>query len=293
MTCTCGDSDVTTRDSRCFTCPEGTFVETGKCVDCGGARRCINDKSHLLCEDGGIPQNSECKDVNVLNVQTVVNNHVVRCYGGSFASGETCGECPESCLSCANDSSCSVCVEGTSLTADGTCGASENMETQTHKGVVACQDAFFLTDNTCASCANRFSSVCRECSLCDVEKCVLCDGDVVFENGAWRASELCADADGAVCHACVDGATPFNATDCVPDGGCSVYVDGRCVACKQGLVPQADGMCRESEDCITHHDGVCLQCANGLYADENGVCRRLTHPQTHTQHAMVRAQHVH
>ena len=203
----------------------------------------------------------------------VSSNNTLKCSDTFFSDGETCRLCPVSCLSCRDVSSCLICTAGTSLSPDGSCAPLQDATVQTHAGAVACADSFFATNWACESCADRFASVCPGCSLCDGERCLRCDGDIVFDNGAWRESPQCSRADGNVCTSCVDGAVHFNSTDCVPVGDCMEYLDGQCVSCMKGLVVQPDGRCAETEHCSECGEGICLRCTTGKFADKNGVCK--------------------
>ena len=276
MACSNFGNNVDTSDSQCFTCSEGMFLGRDECVDCDGARRCVDNTAHLLCADNALLVGTQCAPPTEQNALLITNNHVVKCAESEFADGEACTACPPSCLSC-NEASCEVCASGTTLSQDDMCATMENATAQTHNGVVACADESFATNNVCASCADRFTGVCPLCTRCDGGRCVRCDGDVVFEDGAWRASQHCAAADGTVCLECVDGATPFNATDCVPDGDCSAYVDGRCVVCVTPRVLFSDGSCVEFEDCTGFNGVGCLRCVPGMVADEDVGCKRLDH----------------
>ena len=263
----------------CFECVEGRFTEMDACTPCGdGSRRCVNGTVALLCDDDRRLDSGKCAGVDNEDALAFVNNHVMKCTDAHFASGDTCGDCSDSCASCNNKSSCSACTNGTSLGSDGTCVAIDSATAQTHDGALGCATSFVVTNGVCEGCSSRFSSVCQSCSACDGEKCLRCDDDVVFEEGTWRHSQNCADADGTVCRECVSGTIRFNATDCVLPGDCMLYENGRCVQCKEPLVVLADGTCGESEDCTMHTGGWCLRCADGMVPNRDSACMRLIHP---------------
>ena len=268
---------VNDTDGLCFECVEWMHTTLDACADCGGARRCDNKTKHLLCGDGFVIGNDGlCNQTTELDALLFANNHAVKCSESHHADGEGCLECPTSCASCVDGSSCLVCNNGTSLSKDGGCVMLANATVQSHNGAVACNDSFFASCTECASCADHFSSVCQSCGACASDMCVRCDGDVVFENGAWRKSNYCADADGTVCRKCVASATQFNATDCVPVVDCSTYVNGMCVVCPEERVLLPNGSCVESSECTAHNGGGCLRCVAGMYADSTGVCKRLS-----------------
>ena len=272
----CDENCVVDERRLCYECVEGMHATLAACAACDGARRCLDNVTHLLCQDGFVlGSDGVCARSSEQNALIVENNHAVMCAESHVADGTTCTECPLSCVSCVNEESCQVCAAGTSLSPDGACVVLENATAQAHTGAVACDEAFFVSDTVCASCIDRFSDVCLSCGVCSGDGCVRCDGDVVFSNGAWRESPNCAVADGTVCLECADGATRFNATHCVPDGDCSVYVDGVCAACRQGRVLLPDGSCVDPGDCTAHNGGACLRCVPGMYADEAGVCKCL------------------
>ena len=263
-------SDV---NGLCFDCVEGMHTTLSACAQCDGAQRCVDSTTHLLCTDGEVLAGSHCSEPTEHNALLVTNNHVVKCTERHFADGEACGDCPSSCASCANASSCMGCTNGTSLTHDGGCAALENAVSQTHAGAVACDDASFLTDTGCVPCGERFGAACVRCS---VDECLACKGDFVRDGGVCREGDMCAACDGVACRACVGGAVRLNATDCVPAGDCAVSEDGKCVQCVHPLVPLANGSCVDSEHCTEHHDGgVCLRCSPGMIVSDDGVCQSL------------------
>ena len=279
-----GDTDescVKGEKRLCFECVEGMATTLDACVACERAQRCVDGSHDLLCRDNGLLNGTQCTQSTQQDVLLITNNHVVKCTETHFMDGEACGGCQTSCASCDNASSCSVCAAGTSLSQDSGCVHTDNAVVETHNGIIACDEAFVALGGACASCADRFSHLCPSCSLCDAEKCVWCDGDVVFENGTWRPSQHCAVANGTVCQSCIGGSVPFNATDCVPAGDCAVYEDGKCVQCANPFVPDQTGLCVESDQCSEHFNGVCLRCVAGMYVDEGGVCHGLSCHETH------------
>ena len=256
----------------CVECRMGKRPELTSCVNCQDrCERCTKELC-LRCSDNSVLVDGTCveKDSTAL---LVLSNKTLKCSESFFPDCGECQECPEACLSCRDASTCSVCVSGTSISGDGACARLDTATAQTHAGAIACKDGYVASGGLCASCADLFASVCPACTLCDGDRCLRCDGDVVFDNGAWRASQHCAAADGAVCQTCDDGALRFNATDCVLEGDCVVYEDGKCIQCSDSFVPLADGTCAESEDCTFHNGGVCLRCTDGMFADESGVCQ--------------------
>ena len=267
----------------------GTVLASNACVDCSAACERCTPESCLRCRDDFVLVDGVCveKDATALLVSS---NNTLRCAESFFSDNKACWECPASCLSCNDESTCSVCAAGTSLSQDGACVGLEDATVQTHNGAVACDDTFVVSGRVCESCADRFDSVCPSCSVCDSDGCVRCDGDVVFENGAWRASQHCARADGTVCQECADGAVFFNATDCVPADDCAVYENGRCVQCRDQRVVFTDGTCVGPEFCSDRGDGICLRCTAGMFADEDGACHRLLHTTPHPQRATRRAR---
>ena len=98
MTCTNTDPNGGIVDSGCFTFPEGTFVGTNECVDCGGARRCVDTTAHLLCPDNELVINSQCSPSTQEDPTLVLNNHVVRWTETCFADGSGCWACPLTCV---------------------------------------------------------------------------------------------------------------------------------------------------------------------------------------------------
>ena len=280
MTCRDFGNNVDTSDSSCFTCPEGTFVGTNECVDCGGARRCVSEPKHLLCVDNELLASSKCTLSTQDDTLFVTNNHAVKCTETHFADGASCGQCPVLCASCNNGSSCSVCAAGSSQSPDGACATIDNAIAQTHNGALACDEPFFVADTGCVPCGDLFGAGCKVCSA---HECLSCSPNNVLENGVCRQGDTCQTSDGTACTSCVDGTVSFNATDCVPAGGCALFEVGKCVHCVEPSVLQADGTCAESETCVIRSDGLCLRCADGTFADENGICRRLAHPTPHPQ----------
>ena len=288
VTCTSTEPKVSIGDNGCFTCPEGTFGGTNECVDCGGARRCVDTAAHLLCPDNELVVNSQCSPSTQQDSTLVVNNHVVKCTETHFADGAACGACPPSCVSCANSSSCAVCAAGTSLSSNGACSVLQHATAQTHNGSVACDETFLARDADCVQCSDVFGG----CASCNSHECLSCDEGKVFNNGVCRAGNMCASSSGTVCTSCEVSAIRFNATDCIPAGDCTVYEDGTCVQCVKPLVLTTDGTCAGSEDCTVSNGGVCLRCTDGMYADEDGICRGLPRKETHQQSATRRASHV-
>ena len=126
QTCTKREGNVSehcvhSNNSLCFDCGEELYTLIDMCLDCCGARRCVNNASHLLCGDGDVLVGSQCENSTEHDTLYISKNHVMRCSAGFFASGETCGKCPPSCISCVNGSFCSICAVGTSLSSDGNC----------------------------------------------------------------------------------------------------------------------------------------------------------------------------
>ena len=274
----------------CLECVEAMFSVLRACADCDGARRCVDAEQHILCGDGALPVQSHCTPSTPQDALLVANNHAVKCSEAHFADGEACGDCPPSCVACADTSSCAVCAGGASLAQDGTCTPLENAAAQAHRGAVACDDAFVPDeDRRCVPCDHDFGDGCVSCSA---RECLACKEGFVLVGGACRRGDLCARADGTVCTACEDGTGRFNATDCVVAGDCAVYADGRCVQCVTPLVPLADGTCGELRDCLVAGQGVCLRCADGMFADESGGCQRLGDSTPHPQRATRRARRV-
>ena len=274
MTCTTFGNEVSTSDSRCFTCPEGTFGASNGCADCGGARRCVSNVTHLLCRDNSLLRASQCTPPAHQEPLLITNNHAVKCGETHFADGTACGECPPSCASCATASSCTICATGTSLSPSGVCAVLENATTQTHRGVVACAEASIVRNTACASCPDAFGVGCVQCSAA---RCLSCSHDHVLDDGVCRKGNFCEATNGTVCTLCVSGAVPFNATDCTNTGDCAAYVDGACVTCRDELVLFPNGTCAESDDCTAHNGGGCLRCRAKMFPDTGGVCQCLPH----------------
>ena len=253
----------------------GKSLDENACVACPVLCERCTKESCLRCGDDFVLVDGACKEKDDMAL-LVSSNNTLKCAEPFFPDSGECRACPALCISCRDGSTCSVCASGTSLSQDGACASLKNATLQTHAGAVACDDSFVATGTTCESCADRFVSTCPSCTLCDGERCVQCDGDVVFDNGAWRSSPQCSRADGSVCQTCDDGSLRFNTTDCVPAGDCEAFVDGVCVSCRKGLVLLTDGTCVESGDCTAHNGGACLRCATGMHPDESGVCQRLS-----------------
>lgn len=137
----------------------------------------------------------------------------------------------------------------------------ENGDTEqliSSNNTLKCAESFFATGTTCGSGTDICLSAGGSYSVCDSERRVQCDGDVVFENGAWRASWHGATDDRNVCKSCDDGALRFNAMDCVPDGDCAPFVNGVCAECRDELVLLPRGTCGEACTCVAHtREGSC------------------------------------
>ena len=202
----------------------------------------------------------------------ITNNHAVKCNANSFPSGESCDTCPQMCVSCKNVSSCDICSEGTSLSSDGLCVVFEDATTQTHNGAVACTNASLVVDTACEPCSAVFGAGCE---LCTANECLSCTSDFVLEDGVCRRGKMCEMTDGTVCTSCVNGAIPFNATDCVASDDCAVYIDGTCVTCVEEYVRLPNGTCAAADNCTVHNGGGCLRCADGMFPDAGDTCHCL------------------
>ena len=259
-------------EGLCFECVEGLYTSLDTCRSCDGARRCDNETVHQLCADNAMLQSNQCASSVPSNALLVTNNHVLKCRETLFPDGETCGTCPDSCASCHDKSSCTLCED--SVNHFGTCVVEEHATTQTHNGIVSCDDGFILNGSTCQSCSERHVSTCPNCALCSLDRCLQCEGHVVFADGRWKEPSLCDETDGVQCTRCSEGALAFNATDCVIDDDCVQFVDGVCVQCVDSLININDS-CHPPEQCNVLGDGTCLRCDPGMFADSDGVCHRL------------------
>ena len=139
----CTPNAAASDDGICLGCDEGFFVDGGECSECGGARRCVDKATHILCADDALLSGATCRAGFPPDALLATGNHVVKCGAGHFARPETCGACRDGCAACRDGASCDIC-DGTSHRSDTTCAATAGATVETHNGVVACGDGRFL-----------------------------------------------------------------------------------------------------------------------------------------------------
>ena len=219
VTCTSTEPNGGFGDSGCFSCPDRTFAGTNECVDCNGARRCVDKKAHILCPDNELVVRSQCSPSTQQDPTLVVNNHVVGCTETHFADGTSCGACPSLYVSCANSSSCSVCAAGTSLSSDGACSVLQHATAQTHAGAVGCDETFTARDAGCVPCGDVFDG----CARCAVHVSACCVTKARSSTMASARRGTCASQPTGRLARRALPVPCFNATDCFPAGNCVVF----------------------------------------------------------------------
>ena len=105
----CTPNAAASDDGICLGCDEGFFVDGGECSECGGARRCVDKATHILCEDDALLSGATCGAGLPPDALLATGNHVVKCGAGHFVQPETCGACQEGCAACRDGMSSDIC----------------------------------------------------------------------------------------------------------------------------------------------------------------------------------------
>eukprot|EP01016_Furgasonia_blochmanni_P023328 TRINITY_DN251_c0_g5_i1.p1 TRINITY_DN251_c0_g5~~TRINITY_DN251_c0_g5_i1.p1 ORF type:complete len:2505 (+),score=375.87 TRINITY_DN251_c0_g5_i1:195-7709(+) len=222
---------------QCVTaCPNGTFVENGKCVPCpGGCNSCFNSTNCSTCAQGLFLATNK-------DSASCVNS----CPVGTFVNGSKCMGCSSGCVQCLSATSCQTCAPGFNLTSVGNCSS-------------ACANGEYFDPSTaaCAACATG-------CTSCDIRGCLLCSSSLLLTSDR-QCVQNCPDKTLAVngtCKPCPENCVTCNTTNCLT---CSSGYDlngGKCVMnCSAGYF-FSSGTCLPCDStCGTCNNSVsCTSC---------------------------------
>ena len=250
-------------------CPEKTFPNNGKCLDCQKpCNRCTNldicidcltgfslqgTKCTDNCNDKFVSMNQvclPCKDTSCLKCTDVTENKCIKCDVGFSLMGSICVQpCPVGYFSL--DGVCKPCLQNCKICKDAT-------------SCDLCIDKMFLKDkNQCVSdCTPNFVGVSTECKKCnpacktcdskDTNSCITCPANYYLYLTDCRANcpENTYPTDKMTCHPC-----PMN----------------NCRTCQGGLT---------CTDCISNYvlqDNKCIPppCSDGwILADKSNICKK-------------------
>ena len=147
------------REGACAECDEEHFSTLVACEPCGGARRCVDAETHILCGDNALLRGTTCVAALPDGARLAVGNRVVKCADGHAVRPETCAGCVPDCVSCRDGVPCAICT-GERIGDNMACSRTAGATAETHGGVVACGDGYYSDGHTCAACDRVFGGGC-------------------------------------------------------------------------------------------------------------------------------------
>lgn len=78
------------REGACAECDEEHFSTLVACEPCGGAWRCVDAETHILCGDNALLRGTTCVAALPDGARLAVGNRVVKCADGHAVRPETC-----------------------------------------------------------------------------------------------------------------------------------------------------------------------------------------------------------
>ena len=182
-TCTTDDGCEESNNNICKKCKSGYYLESGKCSPCDeNCLECaITSTQCTQCSQGKyLTENNKCEGVDEgeKGEEYSGEGYCVKCKDGYWKDDIECYPCKSDCFTCNDNSTCSSCYEGYSLTFDGECIKITEVEgckvNDTNDECIECMDGYFLFNKECVKCPSN----CMTCS--DNSTCTSCGYDNVL-----------------------------------------------------------------------------------------------------------------
>ena len=237
----CEDEYYLTEQFNCSKCPEN-------CLKCEFNELSTDKVECTLCKNNTLLTNGRCSPVSKDKCEGSRFDICVKCPFGLYhdETRTTCSsKCIDNCLSCSDNSVCSVCniSKNSYLNNENKCSSTdETSVNQTmHDKIVHCKSGYYLKSKT-------------ECSSCSEKNCETCE---YTEEG------------NIICTSCQTGYLLNTTNHCVKkeDVKCKTIEDSRCIEC-ENINHSFNG--NECSECLDHcktcsFNGECLECEDNYY----------------------------
>ncbi|ELP94693.1 protein serine/threonine kinase, putative [Entamoeba invadens IP1] len=205
-----------TSSKGCQRCINGYYYSKGECLKCEyPCIHCYNKTYCTQCDKYSyISGKGKCTAFNdIAQLCDLMNSDYsgcVNCKEGYMRSpdGKTCEVCDTSCLTCSNNGNCIKCNTSYYRTPQNItkyCNLQSELlycVNTTVDGCVACDNGYYIKDNTCEKCDNK----CIECTSLDI--CSQCTTNYVLLNNFcfdYSVIPNCISSSNNTCSKCADG----------------------------------------------------------------------------------------
>ena len=280
---TCSNTDP----SKCLECTNGYFLDTGKCLKCGGnCKTCntVNRDQCLSCYPNTfLSAANTCVrcDPSCMTCLNADNpTKCTSCWDGFYLEGQTCAKgCPKNCFTCSSLTNCTQCLSGYTtfrrdssiicapcMTSCRTCAEGKPST------CLSCGNGFYLLNVTCKPCA-------ANCAECTAAGCLTCSPGFFMTSEQTCALNCilpcatCSPTAPEKCESCIAGYTFDNVNKvCVEVTTCP----GGCIVCPMGYSLK-DGQClactkENCQACDANALGTCYSCKPKFFLKDDGTC---------------------